>query len=45
MADVKGDLTGVAQEGVGSEKLLDRLKNIGVTDWQPHGKGQPGAGF
>ena len=35
MADVKGDLTGVAEEGLGSEKLLDRLKNIGVTDWQP----------
>ena len=37
MADVKGDLTGIAQEGVGSEKLLARLKNIGVTDWQPQG--------
>ena len=35
MADVKGDLTGVAQEGTASEKLLERLKNIGVTDWQP----------
>lgn len=35
MADVKGDLTGIAQEGTASEKLLDRLKNIGVTDWQP----------
>ena len=35
MADVKGDLSGVAREGVGSEKLLERLKNIGVTDWQP----------
>ncbi len=34
MADVKGDLSGVAREGVGSEKLLERLKNIGVTDWQ-----------
>lgn len=37
MTDVKGDLTGIAQEGVGSEKLLARLKNIGVTDWQPQG--------
>ncbi|EPL0395479.1 helicase HerA-like C-terminal domain-containing protein [Enterobacter ludwigii] len=36
MADVKGDLTGVAQEGTPSEKLLDRLKNIGITDWTPH---------
>ena len=35
MADVKGDLTGVAQEGTASEKLLERLKNIGITDWTP----------
>ncbi len=35
MADVKGDLSGVAREGVGSEKLLERLNNIGITDWQP----------
>ena len=34
MADVKGDLTGIAQEGTASEKLLERLNNIGVTDWQ-----------
>jgi len=37
MADVKGDLTGVAQEGTASEKLLERLKNIGITNWAPHG--------
>ncbi|MBE3535366.1 helicase HerA-like C-terminal domain-containing protein [Enterobacter cloacae complex sp. I3] len=37
MADVKGDLTGVAQQGTASEKLLERLKNIGITDWTPHG--------
>jgi len=37
MADVKGDLTGIAQEGTASEKLLARLNGIGVTDWQPHG--------
>lgn len=37
MADVKGDLTGVAKEGTESEKLLARLANIGVTDWLPHG--------
>lgn len=36
MADVKGDLTGVAKEGTPSEKLLERLKNIGITDWTPH---------
>lgn len=36
MADVKGDLTGVAEGGTSSEKLLARLKNIGVNDWQPH---------
>ena len=36
MADVKGDLTGVAAECQASEKLLTRLKNIGITDWQPH---------
>ncbi|MGU3416695.1 helicase HerA-like C-terminal domain-containing protein [Enterobacteriaceae bacterium C34A] len=36
MADVKGDLTGVAKEGQTSEKLTDRLNKIGVTDWQPH---------
>ncbi|STG52391.1 ATPase [Escherichia coli] len=32
MADVKGDLTGIAQAGTASEKLLARLKNIGVND-------------
>ena len=36
MADVKGDLTGVAEEGLASEKLMTRLNNIGVTDWEPH---------
>ena len=36
MADVKGDLTGVAREGVASEKLTARLTKIGVTDWEPH---------
>jgi len=36
MADVKGDLTGVAKEGQASEKLMERLSKIGVTDWQPH---------
>lgn len=36
MADVKGDLSGVARESA-SDKLLERLKSIGVTDWQPQG--------
>jgi len=35
MADVKGDLTGIAAKGVASEKLLARLAAIGVNDWQP----------
>lgn len=37
MADVKGDLTGIAKEGTASEKLLDRLAKIGVNDWSPQG--------
>ncbi len=45
MADVKGDLTGVAQEGAASEKLLERLKNIGITDWTPHGNPVGGLGY
>ncbi|MGU9866762.1 helicase HerA-like C-terminal domain-containing protein [Kluyvera ascorbata] len=36
MADVKGDMTGVAEEGQASEKLMTRLNNIGVTDCEPH---------
>ena len=35
MADVKGDLSGVATQGEASEKLLTRLRAIGVSDWQP----------
>ncbi|MEN4559905.1 helicase HerA-like C-terminal domain-containing protein [Pantoea agglomerans] len=35
MADVKGDLTGVAMAGQSSEKLQESLEKIGVTDWQP----------
>ena len=37
MADVKGDLTGVAEEGKSSDKLTERLNKIGVTNWEPHG--------
>lgn len=35
MADVKGDLSGIAAAGQSSEKLQQRLQKIGVTDWQP----------
>jgi len=35
MANVKGDLTGVAMAGQSGEKLQERLAKIGVTDWQP----------
>ncbi len=35
VADVKGDLSGVAKAGVASPKLQERLAKIGVTDWQP----------
>ncbi|WP_337026305.1 helicase HerA-like C-terminal domain-containing protein [Pantoea eucrina] len=36
MADVKGDLSGIATPGSASEKLQARLSRIGVSDWQPH---------
>ncbi len=36
MADVKGDLSGIAAPGSASEKLQARLSQIGVSDWQPH---------
>lgn len=36
MADVKGDLTGIAAAGRSSEKLQARLEKIGVSDWEPH---------
>ncbi len=35
MADVKGDLSGIAKAGESLEKLQARLEKIGVTDWQP----------
>ncbi|GAA5162703.1 helicase HerA-like domain-containing protein [Viridibacterium curvum] len=34
MADVKGDLSGIAAAGKQSEKLEARLKQLGVTDWE-----------
>jgi len=35
VADVKGDLTGIAMAAAPSEKLASRLEKISVTDWQP----------
>ncbi len=35
MADVKGDLSGIGAAGVASEKLLNRLVSIGISDFQP----------
>jgi len=35
MADVKGDLSGLAALGVESPKLKQRLDALGVADWQP----------
>ena len=35
MADVKGDLSGIGAAGVASEKLLNRLASIGISDFQP----------
>ena len=35
MADVKGDLSGLAAPGVDSPKLKQRLDSLGVTDWAP----------
>jgi DNA helicase HerA-like ATPase len=35
MADVKGDLSGLAAPGKASEKLDARLSQLGIDDWQP----------
>jgi len=35
MADVKGDLSGIGAAGVASEKMMQRLKAIGIKDFQP----------
>ncbi|MCL2244282.1 MAG: DUF853 domain-containing protein [Treponema sp.] len=35
VADIKGDLSGIAAEAAASEKLNARLEKINVTDWQP----------
>jgi len=36
VADVKGDLSGIATAAEPSEKLSARLEKIGVTDWKPN---------
>ena len=35
MADVKGDLSGIAAAGTASEKMLKRLESIGITRFNP----------
>ena len=35
MADVKGDLSGLAAAGVESPKLRQRLDSLGISDWGP----------
>ena len=35
MADVKGDLSGLAAAGVDSAKLRQRLEALGISDWAP----------
>lgn len=36
MADVKGDLSGIAAAGTINSKLQERLDATGYTDWDPH---------
>ena len=35
MADVKGDLSGLAAPGADSDKLKQRLQSLGINDWTP----------
>ncbi len=37
LADVKGDVSGVAVPGEGTEKLLERLAKLGIYDYDFHG--------
>ena len=37
LADIKGDVSGVAVAGEASEKLVDRLANLGIHDYDFHG--------
>lgn len=34
LADVKGDLSGLCQPGIPSEKILNRLKTLGISDFE-----------
>jgi uncharacterized protein len=35
MADVKGDLSGIGAKGAANPKIEERLKSLGITDWEP----------
>src|SRR5687768_18263750 len=35
MADVKGDVAGLAMAGAGGEKVQQRAAQVGLTDWAP----------
>ncbi len=37
LADIKGDLSGIAQAGQANPKIKERLEQIGIADFQPHG--------
>jgi len=37
MADVKGDVAGLAMPGTGSDKLRERATSLGITDYAPEG--------
>src|SRR5690242_19843791 len=37
LADVKGDLSGVAAPGATSDRTTKRATEVGATDWQPAG--------
>jgi uncharacterized protein len=37
MADVKGDIAGLAMPGESSDKLQQRLTTMGIADWSPAG--------
>ncbi|GMU46572.1 MAG: ATPase [Porticoccaceae bacterium] len=37
LADVKGDLAGLARPGEPGEKLLARIRELGIADYQPRG--------
>ena len=37
LADVKGDLSGIAAPGATSERTTKRVAEVGASDWQPNG--------